>query len=154
MSTEKIYLPRNQTFSIPKKLVKSAAYLDLTSANSVRVLNRFWLKAHWKLIKSTNKWILDYEVLIEFTYGEAERMGISNSAFARSLDDVIDHGFINVVESGVGVKKIKSLYVISERWKHWGTEQFVAKPRKKISQQYKKNGFQKGHPHYPPKKKK
>ena len=67
---------------------------------------------------------------IEHTYSEAEKRGISRKRFMKALDELIGKGFIDVAHSGSGgMKGDKSKYVISERWRDWGTDNFVKKTR-------------------------
>jgi hypothetical protein len=87
---------------------------------------------------------------LEYCYSEAEKNGIPRSSFMRGIDDLVRYGFIDVAYSGNGGKKgDKSLYGISERWRSWGTDDFVAATRPKDKRSGR--GFKKGHEYYPPK---
>ncbi|HSW01341.1 MAG TPA: hypothetical protein VLI39_14300 [Sedimentisphaerales bacterium] len=80
---------------------------------------------------------------IQFTYREArERWGFTPSRFRRAVDDLTVHGFIDVTASGMGVHKVVTLYAISERWRLWGTPDFVGVERPKPS--IMNPGFQRG----------
>jgi len=69
---------------------------------------------------------------LEYCYSEAEKKGIPKSTFMNSLDALIGRGFIDVAHSGSGGKKgDKSKYAISERWRAWGTDDFVEASRPK-----------------------
>ncbi len=69
---------------------------------------------------------------IEYCYSEAEKRGITRPAFARGLDSLVAHGLIDVAKSGQGGRKgDKSLYAISDRWKEYGTDDFVKMKRPK-----------------------
>ncbi len=79
---------------------------------------------------------------IIFTYKEAEKKyGISDSRFGKAIDELIEKGFIDIADTGMGVHKVTTLYSISDRWKLYGTKDFVKKERAKgpINR-----GFQKG----------
>jgi len=83
---------------------------------------------------------------IQFTYREArERWGFTGSRFRRGLDDLIAHGFLDVAASGMGVHKVVTLYAISERWRLWGTPDFVegVRPKPPIANP----GFRPGNTH-------
>ena len=71
---------------------------------------------------------------LEYTYSEAEKKNppISRYAFMQAIDCLTNIGLIDVVHKGSGGKKgDKSLYAISERWRYWGTEDFIENPRPK-----------------------
>ena len=80
-----------------------------------------------------------------YTYDEAEKRRITRPAFVRALDDLIEHGFLEITQSGAGMFRSTTFYALAERWKVWGTDAFVAKPRPKRKGQM---GFRKGHPPY------
>ena len=80
---------------------------------------------------------------IQFTYLEAERKwGISPRRFRDAIDLLIEVGFIDIACQGMGLKHDKSLYAISDRWRLYGTEDFIeGKKRPKCKRGY---GFRKG----------
>lgn len=50
----------------------------------------------------------------------------------KALDQLIKHGFIDIIKQGNGgVKGDKSLYSISDRWKKFGTPEFIQVERRK-----------------------
>jgi hypothetical protein len=79
---------------------------------------------------------------------------MSNSAFKRAIDSLIDHGFLNIEESGCGVFKYTTRYWISDRWKQLGKEAFVERSRPKRNRWRSDIGFQPGHAYHPPNQKK
>ena len=79
---------------------------------------------------------------IEFTYEEAkQKYGITASRFVRAIDELVEKGFLDIAETGMGVHKVKTLYAISDRWRDYGTPSFrqVKRPERNI-----KCGFRKG----------
>lgn len=80
---------------------------------------------------------------IEFRYTEAiERLGIkSDTTFTNTLDALIRVGFIDITSTGMGVKMHQTLYAISDRWRKYGTPEFIEKKRDKRKSGH---GFQKG----------
>ena len=96
-------------------------------------------KAYWDL---TNHWAPKMMLVfldkrrrsrqIEFTYQEGnKRFGIPDYAFTRALDQLIKHGLIDIVATGMGLRKNKTLYEISERWRKYGTPDFMRVTREK-----------------------
>ncbi len=153
MSAERTFNPKKQKIQLERALEKSEAWHDLKAANSIRVLIRFLSKCQWSRISKKHDYYIRNNGEIEFTYGEANKMGMANSTFTRCLDELIAHGFIDIAKSGAGVHKLKTLYSISERWKKWGTDEFKENPRPTRPKQYKNIGFQPGHKHHPSSKK-
>jgi len=134
-------------------MLDSPAFWDL-SATAIKVLMKFMGKrqlARSRKGSKSERWIVTNNGEIQFTYNEAVGLGISRSAFARALDELISHGFIDVAQSGVGQFKATTLYAISERWRAWGTDDFVEKSRPQKPRWKGHIGFQPGHPYYPPK---
>ena len=84
---------------------------------------------------------------IEYCYSEAEKKGIPRPSFMRNLDMLIEYGFLDITHSGSGGKKgDKSLYAISDRWRDYGTDNFVPSSRPKDLRQGR--GFQSGDNHW------
>ncbi len=80
---------------------------------------------------------------IVFTYAEAKRKySITPSRFRRALDELIEKGFIDIADTGMGVHKVTTFYAISERWRDYGTQEFkkVDRPKPSIANP----GFKKG----------
>ena len=51
----------------------------------------------------------------------------NRKAFHTDMDALIEHGFIDCVISGKQAR-MKSLYKYSDRWKKWGTPEYVITP--------------------------
>lgn len=83
---------------------------------------------------------------LEYCYSEAEKRGIPRATFMRGIDELVHKGFIDIAHSGSGGKKgDKSLYAISDRWRAWGTDNFIPASRPKDTRAGR--GFKKGHNH-------
>ena len=88
-------------------------------------------------MRSEKEWCLTNNGEIQFTYTEAEeKWGISNGRFTRAIDDLIRVGLIDIAKTGCGLHQDVTLYAISERWKKYGTAEFVEMKRPKRSIQY------------------
>ena len=82
--------------------------------------------------KGKEKWVISNNGEIVFPYAEAkEKFGITPPRFQRALDQLVEHGFIDIVHSGGGMVKDISKYSISERWLSYGTDSFIPQYRQK-----------------------
>lgn len=89
------------------------------------------------------KWIITNNGRIKFTEDEAEgEYGMSRQVFRRAIFDLIDKGFIDIAKRGGSSTQRKNLYSISDRWKLYGTKQFVKRTHEKATNH--KGGFKKG----------
>lgn len=69
---------------------------------------------------------------LEFTYRDAnEKYGITERRFHKAIDELVNKGLLDIVESGHGLYKQKTKYGISERWRKYGTSDFEEVPRPK-----------------------
>lgn len=101
------------------KILQSKAYWELKNHWASKLLPEFLYRAR-------------NNGHIEFTYQEAyQRFGIPKYSFTRAIDQLVNHGLIDIVSSKAGRRKNKSMYVISERWKQYGTPGFIEKSRHK-----------------------
>ena len=82
--------------------------------------------------KGKEKWVISNNGEIVFPYAEAkEKFGITPPRFQRALDQLVEHGFIDIVHSGGGMLRDISKYSISTRWMDYGTSKFIEKQRPK-----------------------
>jgi hypothetical protein len=110
-------------------LLASDAFRSL-NRNGLRVLLRFMQKRQIPK-KGSQKGKIVNNGHIKFPYTEAVAMGISKSAFTRSLDNLIEFGFVDITFSGKGMSKSQTQYAISTRWKRWGKIDFQQAERPK-----------------------
>jgi hypothetical protein len=113
---------------IEKDLLKSQAFRSLSAVSMIVYLD-FRMKCQIKSVKVRTGREKIRVILnngqIEYCYSEAEKKGITRPRFKRALQDLVEHGFIDIARSGSGgIKGDKSKYSISERWKMWGTDSF------------------------------
>jgi len=81
---------------------------------------------------------------IVFTFAQAEKLGFPRATFMRALDMLVDRGFIDVAETGSGLFRSTTYYAISDRWRKYGTPEFLVQRRSRGA----RSGFPKGHPAY------
>ena len=143
-------MSKSNTVVVEKSLLKSAPFRDLSKI-AKNVLFDFLMKRTMQKAKGkpgrSDGWYVKNNGEIEYTYSEAEKKGISRSSFMRAIDKLVENGFIEIAHSGSGgMKGDKSLYAMSERWRSWGTNDFVQKHRKKDTRSGR--GFRKGHEYW------
>lgn len=122
-----------------RKMIQSKAFKDMSSRKNGGVCIRVYLIfLTFRRIEKVGKKgherisILNKKEL-NFTYKTAvEKYGISTNQFTRAIDLLIEYGFLDIVQSGSGMRKIKSQYGLSERWRRYVKNGFIkGKPRTK-----------------------
>lgn len=129
---------------LDRSLVSSKAWLSL-KGKATKVYLLFRLRCRYSKTGSGKykQWTITNNGDITFGYREAQqRYGIKDKAFTRAIDELIEKGFLDITESGMGAARIHSKYAISERWKLYGTTEFVH--RERPSKGVRRNGFQPG----------
>lgn len=134
------------------ELLTSASYSDL-EGKAAQVLMWFMMRRQMVPVREGKKkvWACANDGEIVFTYKEAEQHGISRAAFMRAVDELIEHGFLDIAKTGAGVFKATTFYGLSDRWRNWGTDKFVKKVRPRKPSWREGIGFEKGHSFYPSK---
>jgi hypothetical protein len=129
---------------LERRLLMSQAFRQLRTAAAHQVLMIFMSKRRVEKEKLPRRtgWVITNNGEITFTYREAEKKcGLSPARFRNAVDELIAKGFIDIAGPGMGVYKVTTFYSISDRWRNYGTDQFVKKDRRRglINR-----GFQKG----------
>ena len=136
------FMGRAHGVYLESKLFDSKAYKSLTKAQ-MRIFYEFMLKRRFgqrpKKGRKQQEHIIVNNGHITFTYAEAEKLGYPRPTFHRAVDKLIEVGLIDLTYQGQGgyvsetgeVLGESSLYGISERWKDYGTINFVVKKRAK-----------------------
>lgn len=114
---------------IDKKLIRSKAFRSL-NATAMLVLLDFLMKRKMKGVKVQG----GIKVLmtmnngeLQYSYKTALEAGITRPAFARAIDTLISHGFLDIAHLGSGGRdRDASLYSLSDRWMKWDTPEFDA----------------------------
>ena len=106
----------------------------------------------WKGLKAHTKWLyFEYKLRwhgnntknIIFTYLEAKKI-MSINTFINDRTLLIERGFIDVVKRG-GLEKECMIYGLSNRWKKYGTKDFIQGDIEKILPEIYTTKFKKGH---------
>ena len=66
---------------------------------------------------------------LTFTYKQAVECGLTQNTFLAALDALIAKGFLDVVSYGGGLEHRKTVYGLSDRWRKFGEQEFVAVDR-------------------------
>lgn len=139
---------KNGPMYVDRKLIRSRAFLELTGcAAQVYLLFR----ARAQVVKTKggpakrSPWRIVNNGEIIFTYAEAEEdFGIRAKRFTRAIDQLVARGFLDIAHRGGGLEGDASCYALSERWRMYGTVEFVPgerpKGRRWVSRQNKANG--------------
>lgn len=137
---------RNDAMYISRSLVNSDAWKELKGASmlayTIFLTKRQIEKVKYRASRSKTDFRIVNNGEIQFTYQEAEERGVTRPRFARAIDQLVELGFIDIARAGSGLHKDATQYGISDRWKEYGTDEFVAMKRPKRKLHY---GFQKGH---------
>lgn len=137
---------KNSVIVLPQDMLKSKVWLSL-SGTATHVFLLFRTKCRWERLQGKKHRGKEPDLAnngeIVFTYEEAwKKYGISGPRFKRAIDKLISKGFIDVAATGAGTFKVVTLYRVSERWRLYGTPDFVQTKRPKRSSGYP--GFRKG----------
>ena len=132
---------RSTVIVFDRSILTSEAYRQLTG-NAVKVYIIFLGKRKLKKLPVMNRttWVILNNGKIVFTYAEAQKKhGIARKTFSRALDQLVELGFIDIARPGIGRAQIETLYSISERWKKYGTADFIVKTKlKRINYKFPK----------------
>jgi DNA-binding PadR family transcriptional regulator len=123
---------------LSKSLLRSNAFHSL-GRTAIIVYLEFRMRCEVRQLKTkpgrADVWEITNNGKLEYTYTDAEKRHITRPRFMRALDELVAKGFIDVTYSGLGIRKDKSTYAISDRWKKWGTKEFIERQRQKDTRQ-------------------
>ena len=112
-------------------MILSPAFRKL-NGRAMEVLLLFLYRRQWSLPSRKGKWYTTNNGEIVFPYKEAKkRFKIPKSSFARAIDKLMEHGFIEIAHLGGGLIGDCTRYSISGRWRKYGTDSFVQQKRPK-----------------------
>lgn len=135
---------------VSRSTITSKAYLSLKTTAACQMYLIFLSKCRMERVQARpasreKEWMITNNGEIQFTYKEAlTGYGISNKRFVKAIDDLVRVGLIDISRQGSGLYKETSLYAISQRWKEFGTDEFVEQKRRKRAAHF---GFTKGNKH-------
>ena len=133
MNSHKIHKSIKIVFE--RQLLNSSAFIKLPGTAS-KVL--FWFLARRQYVsgkvKGSKEWTNYNNGEIVFSYAEAidkDKFKLTRPRFRRALDNLIKFGFIDINHHGGGMFKDMTTYYISDRWRDYGTPEFIEKFRRK-----------------------
>ena len=122
---------KNKNFWIEHEMILSPAFHKL-NGRAKDVLFFFLIRRQWERAGRKGKWYTTNNGEIVFPYKEAKKkFNIPKSSFARAIDNLIEYGFIDIAHLGGGLIGDCTKYSISNRWRNYGTDNFVKKKRPK-----------------------
>ncbi|HUU27813.1 MAG TPA: hypothetical protein VM123_08375 [archaeon] len=125
-----VYLPFAKYFPVEKELVRSKAFLSLSSsAKNIYFLlwTRTRFTAQYPAKKGREKrYYIANNGEIVLRYSEIKRRcGFCESTISRAFKELSNKGLIDIVRPGGGKCRVESLYAISERWRDYGSPSFI-----------------------------
>jgi hypothetical protein len=125
------YLKRSKGWSIRMgyDLLHSRAYRDLTYAPAIKVLTWFYEKIRVEVDKrkhGKNRYRMVNDGDLDFTYREAILRGLSAQKFSKALRELHRFGFIDIKKPGSALKGDSTIFAFSERWRAYGTPDFLS----------------------------
>ena len=122
---------KSKNIWIEREMILSPAFRKL-NGRAMEVLLLFFYRRQWSRPSRKGKWCTTNNGEIVFPYKEAKkRFKIPKSSFARAIDKLMEHGFIDIAHLGGGLIGNCTRYSISGRWRKYGTDSFVRKKRPK-----------------------
>jgi len=113
------------------KLIESEAFKDLS------------IHAKWLYVEFRHRFYGTNQYHIIFTQKEVKEM-MSINTFYKCRDKLIERGFIDIVKRG-GLERQPMIYGLSDRWRRYGTKDFVKVDIKDILPKIFKTKFKKDH---------
>jgi len=100
------------------------------------------IHAKWLYVEFRFKYYGDNDHHIIFTKKEATKI-MAYKTFEEGRNKLIENGFIDVIKRG-GLERQPAIYGLSDRWKKYGTKDFVKIDIKNVLPKIYKTGFKKG----------
>jgi len=113
---------------------------NLKESNAFKDLS---IHAKWLYIEFRYRFHGDNRKHIILTYKEAKNI-MAIDTFIRARNQLIERGVIDIVKRG-GLEKQPAIYGLSDRWKKYGTKDFVKVTIKNILPKIYDMKFKKGH---------
>ena len=135
---------KNTVIVLEQKMIKSKAWLSLGNT-AMQIYLIFRTKCQIGKVGGKDKhrkYIINNGEII-FTFEEAKKKyDISEGRFNRAIDQLVEHGFLEVTVLGMGANQAANCYAICERWRDYDTEKFKQVKRPKLK--HRLAGFQQG----------
>ena len=134
--------PESKKFpaSLQYRLFTSIAFRNMKPA-SREILILFYFEVNFKKYSSRDRLQPINDKHLILPYREiGERLGYSDKTIWTAIQDILAHGFLNIVEHGGLGKQQPTIYRISRQWRQWepGKEIFKLLPSGRVGFQRKK----------------
>lgn len=111
---------------LERALVESQAFICLTGkAPQVLAIFRTKLQLRKQGRAGKRRWEIVNNGEIVFLYAEARKLGLSNFQFASAVDQLLGHGFLEIIRRGG--QHQPTLYGMSDGWRAWRPGDVLAK---------------------------
>ncbi len=139
MEIPSTYKIKNKIWIEPDLFYSEAFRSISKSASAIVTLMRFLQKRKWETTKVGKKKVTIYtDDGFTFPYAEAAALGIAGKTqFWKNIIKLVEVGFVDLVHQGGWYRKHErvsdySVYKCSERWRKYGTPQFVKIEKSKV----------------------
>lgn len=126
--TKKHSCPFQKGTFIEKDILLSTAFLSL-SKHGKTILLMLLLKRQFNRPSKNNRsrgmLVLTNNGTLELSYKELKSYGLNENQSARGFSDVIEKGFVRMMERGGKGKKSYNKYSLTDDWVFYGTEKFT-----------------------------
>jgi len=143
MEIPKKYLIKNKIWFEPEMFYSDAFRTVVKSASAIVTLMRCLQKRKWEKTKVGKKKVTVYtDDGFTFPYAEAAGLGICRKTqFWKNILKLIEVGLLDIVHQGGWYRKHEkvsdySVYKCSERWRKFGTSDFVKVDKPKVLPEY------------------
>lgn len=133
------YKIKNSIWIEPEIFYSEAYQVVSSSASAINTLLRCLQKRKWETRKAGKKRkIIFIDDGFTFPYAEAVGLGISGKTMHwKNLKKLVEVGFLDMVHQGGWYRKHEktsdySVYKFSERWRKYGTPEFVKVEKEKV----------------------
>jgi hypothetical protein len=119
----------NNEIRIKADIYYSEAFNSLSRSGMVTLM-RCLQKRKWKFEGKRNKKMVYLDEGFIFPYAEAAFLGIGTTQYWKNINKLIEVGFLDIIHQGGWYQKHErerdySVYKLSERWRNYGTNEFV-----------------------------
>ena len=113
----------NRDAFISREMIENEAFRQLRGSTLLTLI-RFLQKRPFE--RSHRRKIVYLDDPIAFTQAEAKYLGIGKTQHTENIRKLINFGFIDLDHQGGAYARDYSRYKMSERWRTYGTENFLA----------------------------
>jgi len=125
---------KSNTIVIEREMVRSPAYLSLSTGAAHIVLSTFFTKRKMQKVRlpgGKEMWECVNDGEIAYPYAEAQGQGLSAKRFRNAIDQLLNRGFIRITKTGKGKHRSRTLYGLSDGWKTWKPGESKGQRRKR-----------------------